>query len=153
LLKIQHASLQAHTSWRLVVCAWPAFTSAQEAAESEAVRALELKWSESYKLRKLDVLSSLLDDDSASTFEDGSIFGKLGLISYIAKPSERVEVAEMSDLKIRMHGQTAVFTGTYHERGESTGKPDDYHDRFTDVWMKVQGKWKLIASHYSIPAQ
>lgn len=136
-----------------ILCAWPVLARAQLAAEVEVVRALEVKWAEAYKLRKLDVLSSLLDDDCISTFEDGSTFGKLGVISYIAKPSERVELAEMSDLKIRMHGETAVVTGAYHERGESAGKPYEYHDRFTDVWMKVQGKWKLIASHYSIPAQ
>lgn len=134
-------------------CAWPALAHAQQPAEAENVRALELKWAESYKLRKLEVLSSLLDDDCVSTFEDGSILGKVGLISYIAKPSERVELADMSDLKIRMHGETAVVTGAYHERGESAGKAYEYHDRFTDVWMKVQGKWKLIASHYSVPSQ
>jgi ketosteroid isomerase-like protein len=136
-----------------ILCAWPVFIGAQQTAQSDAVRALELRWAEAYKLRKLDVLSSLLDDDCVSTFEDGSTLSKLGLISYIARPSERVEMAEVSDLKIRMHGQTAVVTGAYHERGESAGKPYDYRDRFTDVWIKVRGEWKLIASHYSIPAR
>jgi len=63
-----------------------------------------------------------------------------------------VEIAEMSDLKIRVHGDTAVVTGAYHERGESGGKRYDLHDRLTDVWMKIGGKWLLIASHYSVPA-
>ena len=58
----------------------------------------------------------------------------------------------MSDLKIRIHGNIAVVTGAYHERGESGGKTYDYHDRLTDVWMKIGGKWQLIASHYSLPA-
>lgn len=130
----------------------PAPVTAQEPADAATVRALELKWAEAYKLRQLEVLSSFLDDNCVSTFEDGSVFGKLGVISYIAKPSEHVEVADMSDLKIKIHGQTAIVTGAYHEQGVSEGKPYDYHDRFTDVWMKVGGKWKLIASHYSIPA-
>lgn len=136
-----------------VVAVWPALIQAQEAADVATVRALELKWTEAYKLRQLDLLSSLLDDNCVSTYEDGRVFGKLGVISYIAKPSEHVDSAEMSDLTIRLHGDTAIVTGAYHEQGVSEGKPYDYHDRFTDVWMKVRGNWKLVASHYSIPAQ
>jgi ketosteroid isomerase-like protein len=136
-----------------VVSAWPTPVNAQQASDVDTVRALELKWAEAYKLRQFDLLSSYLDEDCVSTFEDGSVFGKLGLISYIARPSVHVEVAEMSDLKIRMHGATAVVTGAYHEQGDTDGKRYDYHDRFTDVWMKVRGNWKLIASHYSIPSE
>jgi hypothetical protein len=51
-----------------------------------------------------------------------------------------------------MHGTTAVVTGAYHEKGTSKGKPYDYRDRFTDVWMNTNGTWQVIASHYSIPA-
>ena len=127
--------------------------NAQETADAATIRALEVKWTESYKLRQLDVLSTLIDDDYVITFEDGSILGKVGLLSFLAKPSERVENTEVSDVKIRVHNETAVVTGAYHERGTSAGKPYDYNDRFTDVWMKAQGKWKLIASHYSLPAQ
>jgi len=50
-----------------------------------------------------------------------------------------------------MHGNAAVVTGAYHEKGVSGGKPYDYHDRFTDVWMNINGKWQVIASHYSLP--
>src|SRR5690349_12435499 len=99
---------------------WPGLTEAQQDTGA-TVRALELKWAEAYKSRQFDLLSSFLDDDCVSTFEDGTVVGKLGLISYVAKPSEHVEVAEMSDLKVRMHGETAVVTGAYHEQGVSDG--------------------------------
>jgi ketosteroid isomerase-like protein len=61
-----------------------------------------------------------------------------------------VHVAELSDLKVRMHGDTAIVTGAYHEKGESNGKPYEYHGRLTDVWMKSGGKWQVVASHYSV---
>jgi ketosteroid isomerase-like protein len=50
-----------------------------------------------------------------------------------------------------MHGNTAVVTGAYHERGRSNGKPYEYRDRLTDVWMKIGNKWQVISSHYSVP--
>jgi len=120
--------------------------AAQEKSDAETVRSMELKWTESYKQRKVDILSTLLAEDFIITIEDGSTYGKTGYISHSADPSVNVEIADMADLKVRMHGNTAVVTGSYHERGESKGKPYEYHDRFTDVWMKANGKWHCIAS-------
>jgi ketosteroid isomerase-like protein len=127
--------------------------AAQETSDAAHIRSLELQWTESYKQRQVDILSSLLADDFVITIEDGSTYSKTGYISHSAEPSVHVEVAEMSDLKVRMHGNTAVITGAYHERGESNGKRYEYHDRFTDIWMKSGSKWQVVASHYSVPVK
>jgi len=136
----------------LVSQAIPLVAQDQSKAAAE-IRSLELKWTESYKQRQVAMLSSLLADDFVITIEDGSTYSKTGYISHSAEPSVHVEVAEMSDLKVRMHGDTAVVTGAYHERGESNGKRYEYHDRLTDVWMKSGGKWQVVASHYSVPVK
>jgi len=130
-------------------------SAAQENDKSEAayIRSMELKWTDSYRQRQVAMLASLLADDFVITIEDGSTYSKTGYISHSAEPGVHVEVAEMSDLKVRMHGNTAVVTGAYHERGDSNGKPYEYHDRLTDVWMKVGGKWQVVASHYSVPVK
>jgi ketosteroid isomerase-like protein len=124
---------------------------AQDKSDAAAVRALELKWTQSYKDRSIDILSSLLSEEFVITIEDGSVYSKAGYISHSADANVHVEVAELSDLKVRVHGDTAIVTGAYHERGESNGKRYEYHDRLTDVWMKVGAKWQVVASHYSVP--
>jgi ketosteroid isomerase-like protein len=126
---------------------------AQEKSDSATIRAMELKWTESYRQHSIDILSSLLAEDFVITVEDGNMYSKAGYISHTADSSVHVDVAEMSDLKIRMHGDTAIVTGAYHEKGVSAGKPYEYHDRLTDVWQKVGGKWQVIASHYSVPTK
>lgn len=125
--------------------------SAQDQSDAAAVRALELKWTQSYKQRNIDILSSLLADDFVITIEDGSVYSKAGYISHSADTSVHVDVAELSELKVRMHGDTAIVTGAYHEVGESNGRRYEYHDRLTDVWMKTGARWQVIASHYSVP--
>jgi ketosteroid isomerase-like protein len=135
-----------------LLCCLPLLSTAQQtSADGAKVLALEKKWTESYKQRDIGILSSLLAEDFIITIEDGSTFGKAGYISHSADSSVRVDVAELSDLKVRMHGNTAVVTGAYHERGSSKGKDYEYRDRLTDVWMKAGGKWQVIASHYSLP--
>lgn len=127
------------------------FVAAQERSDAAAIRSLELQWTDSYRQHKIDILSSLLADEFVITVEDGNVYSKAGYISHTADSKVHVQTAEMSDLKVRMHGDTAIVTGAYHEKGDSEGKPYEYHDRFTDVWMKATGKWHVAGSHYSVP--
>jgi ketosteroid isomerase-like protein len=139
----------------LILCLFTGLTiplAAQEKADTAtSIRKLEEKWTESYKKRQIDILSSLLAEDFVITVEDGNTYSKMGYITHSADPSVQVDVAELSDLKVRMHGNAAVVTGAYHEKGKSNGKPYEYRDRLTDVWMKVGNKWQVISSHYSVP--
>jgi ketosteroid isomerase-like protein len=152
---MQHESMRARIFSSLAFCLLTCFATgalAQEESDAASVRAMESKWVEAYKHRQIATLASLLANDFVITMEDGSTYGKVGFISYNAGALQ-VDLAEMSDLNIRMHGIIAIVTGTYHERGESHGKPYDYRDRFTDVWMKNSAGWQLIASHYSLPVK
>ncbi len=126
-------------------------TAQQKSPEEAKILALEKKWTEAYRLRDISILSSLLAENFVITVEDGSTFGKEGYISHTADSSVHVELAELSELRVRMHGNIAIVTGAYHEKGDSKGKRYEYRDRLTDVWMKMDGKWQVIASHYSVP--
>src|SRR6266436_6655996 len=144
-----YATLTAFLSL-FAYCSIP--SAAQDKNDSPvSIRKLEEKWTESYKKRQIDILSSLLSEDFVITVEDGNTYGKSGYITHSADPSVQVEVAELSDLRVRVRGDIAVVTGAYHERGTSHHKPYEYHDRLTDVWGKVGNTWEVIASHYSVP--
>ena len=137
----------------LVLCLLGCFAVrnlAQEKSDVASIRTLELKWVDAYKQRQIAAVAALLAEDYVITLEDGSTYGKVGFISYNAGPL-RVDIADLTEIKIHMHENIAVVTAGYHERGEFGGKSYDYHDRLTDVWMKIGGKWQLIASHYSVP--
>jgi len=141
----------ALTLCMLICAAGP--VQAQDKSDAATIRKLEEKWTESYKNRQIDMLSALLADDFVITVEDGNTYSKSGYITHTADSSVQVEVAEIKDLKVRLHDNVAVVTGAYHERGKSGGKPYEYHDRLTDVWMKFGNQWQVIASHYSVPVR
>ena len=95
-------------------------------------------------------MNDLLASDFIITVEDGRTFSKPGYIAQSGASTVHVQVSDMSDLQVRMHGNTAVVTGAYHEKGIDKGKGYEYRDRLTDVWMNYNGRWRLIASHYSL---
>ena len=126
---------------------------AQEPTDAAEIRSLELKMLDCYKHRQVEVFAAVLDEDFVITFEDGNTYSKTGYLSYSASSSTHVELADIPEMKIRMHGDTAVVTGVYHEKGVDSQRTYDYRDRFTDVWMKKSGKWRLVAAHYSVPTK
>lgn len=68
---------------------------AQVSPDATAIRGLEEKWADAYRARRVDVLSSLIADDYVITFEDGSVYSKVGLISENAQPNKHVDLAEI----------------------------------------------------------
>jgi len=119
---------------------------------SAKVLAIEAKWNDAYKIGDASTMESLLAEDLIITVEDGSTFSKTGYLAHTADSALKVQISDLSDLKVRMHGIVAVVTGAYHEKGTSKGKAYESRDRFTDVWMKTASGWQVIASHYCIPA-
>jgi ketosteroid isomerase-like protein len=129
----------------------PFFSTAQQKSDAGSkVLQLEAKWNDAYKQGDIAAFNSLLADEFIITVEDGRTFSKAGYIAQLGGGATLVDLSDMSDLKVRVHGNTAVVTGAYHEKGTTKGKPYEYHDRFTDVWSNIDGKWQLIASHYSM---
>jgi len=147
--------MKIKVSLLLIVClaAWAlSFAGPQSKRDSGAsqVLTLEKTWNEVYKRADIASMNSLLADDFIITVEDESTFIKPGYLAQSGASTVRVQVSDMSDLQVRMHGNTAVVTGAYHEKGIDKGKGYEYRDRLTDVWMNYNGKWRLIASHYSL---
>lgn len=138
-----------------VVCSLGVLALAQNKPDSTSAKltALENKWNEAYLKSDVAALNSMLTDDFIITVEDGSTYSKPGYIAHSKDSTVHVETAEISDVKIRMHGSVAVVTGAYHEKGTSKGKPYEYRDRYTDIWQNTGGNWQLIASQFAVPSK
>jgi ketosteroid isomerase-like protein len=138
----------------LLFAFWAFNPSAAQKADpaSSKISALEAKWNDAYKRNDAAGMESLLADDFIITVEDGTTFSKTGYLAHTADSELHVKISEMTDLRVRMHGNLAIVTAAYHEKGTSKGRPYESRDRFTDVWMKTNSGWQVIASHYSIPA-
>jgi len=53
---------------------------------------------------------------------------------------------ELSELKVHVYGDTAVAAGTSTVKGTYKGQDISGKYRFTDVWVKRNGKWHAVAS-------
>lgn len=77
---------------------------------------------------------------------DGSIMNKAEDIADTMKPGG-ADWVEMSNLGIRIEGNTAIVTGVNHVKGkDAKGVAFDRRIRFTDTWIKRDGQWQAWAT-------
>jgi ketosteroid isomerase-like protein len=62
----------------------------------------------------------------------------------------RIGVVQIDDVGVRVFGDAAVVTGRTHGRGEYSSAPYDVTIRFTDVFVRRDGRWQAVASHASL---
>ena len=53
------------------------------------------------------------------------------------------------EVRVRVYGNAAVQTGRSTMVGQDRGKAVPRENRFTRVWIMTDGRWQLVANHYS----
>ena len=126
----------------LVAVAGPAQISVAERAVSD----LEYQWAEAQRLGKADVVAPMLADTFTNTDIDGETYGKSRLLSNLK--GGKWDVNGISDVKVRVYGDTAVATGSWTGKGvDGDGTRIDRTERWTGTWVKTpKGDWQCVAS-------
>ncbi len=107
---------------------------------------LEHQWEKASKAGNADALAPMLADDFVTLDTDGSMRGKADTLARVKKAKWTTN--EIGDLKVIVHGDTAVVTGSWAGKGtDGAGKALDTRERWVDTWVKAAGgKWQCVAS-------
>ena len=109
----------------------------------------EKTWAAAYVAADVKMLEQLEADEWICTNAKGEVFGKADDIREVADGSFKATAFEMSDLKVQLHGDTAIVTGRQTEKATYKGEDVSAVHRITDVWRYRDGRWQAIASHLS----
>lgn len=117
--------------------------------DEQAVTAAEQQWLKSQQTNNAELLAPLLAEKVVETLPDGRVFAGKDAVLADAK-SSTWRSADYTDLKVTVFGHTAIATGTFVGKGkDATGKALDERVRFTDTWVKMDGKWLCVATQDS----
>ena len=110
-------------------------------ARKEILR-VEDRWREAQHQNDKDAYDQLLSADLTFIGTSGSFRDKTGFIAS-RKDSwiPRSETYKYSEMTVRFYGSAAIVTG----REATTGTGVAFQGRFTHVWAKRQGRWRLVA--------
>ena len=117
--------------------------------DEESLRAIDASWNSLRLEADVEGLERLLGDDWLLTHSDGRVQDKAGYLRELSGRSRVNQVIENQDVELRLHGDTAVVTGTSVQAGTRDGQPWNGRFRFTRTWIRRDGEWRMLASHSS----
>ena len=94
-------------------------------------------------------LDRLYADDFIGVGPSGTVRTKPQVIADFTSGTLKFQSITTDDIQVRVYGNTAVETGRSTMTGEDKGKTVPQDTRFTRVWVRQQGRWLLVANHYS----
>ena len=94
-------------------------------------------------------LDRIYADDFMGIGPSGTIRTKAQVISDFTSGDLKFQSITTDEVQVRVYENTAVETGLSTMVGQDKGKTVPRDTRFTRVWVKQQGRWRLVANHYS----
>jgi len=82
-------------------------------------------------------------DDYTSITGTGAVLTKSEMIQMRKSGDIKYSSIDVSDRKVRMHGNTAIFTATAEVKGTLKGNDISGSYRIGQVWVKQGGTWKI----------
>jgi hypothetical protein len=119
---------------------------ANPTAEGE-IKALELKMADLIVRADWDEYAKLLSSDYLHTRENGRVEQKDEALASLQDLKRKIIVMEMepADLAIRIYGDMAVSNAEFTMTVRDSGMVKPHLIRLTDVFVKRDGQWRLVA--------
>jgi uncharacterized protein (TIGR02246 family) len=95
-------------------------------------------------------LDLIYADDFIGVGPSGTVRTKKQVISDFTSGTLKFQSITTDEVQVRVYENTAVETGLSTMNGKDKGTAVPRNTRFTRVWVKQQGRWRLVANHYSI---
>jgi len=94
-------------------------------------------------------LDRIYADDFIGIGPSGTVRTKPQVLADFTSHDLSFQSITTDEVRIRVYGNTAVETGRTTTVGQDKGKVVPRDNRFTRVWVRRQGRWRLVANHYS----
>lgn len=123
--------------------------AAQEPAAEQQIQEASKVYEQALTQKNEPLLKSILADNFVLTTASGKVLTKKDMMLNLTKEGTKYDKFESSDVRISVLNEAAIETGKVHTVGIRGGKKIAETTRYTDFWVKIQGKWLLLAEHSS----
>jgi len=130
-------------------------THSQSSHEADAreLERLETVWNTAHERGDADALEALWADDLEVTVPRMPVFTRKDVVSVARSGHMTFLRYQTSDLHVRVYGDAAVVTGRLQRARLMKGQEVSDDWRFTKVYIREAGHWRVVAFHASEAAQ
>ncbi|HEY4257175.1 MAG TPA: nuclear transport factor 2 family protein [Candidatus Udaeobacter sp.] len=121
----------------------------QRSSVEQAIRKLDNERIQAQIHADATALDRMYANDFIGVGPSGTVRIKPQVISDFTSGKLKFQSITTDEVRVRVYENTAVETGLSTMIGQDKGKAVPRDTRFTRVWVKQQGRWRLVANHYS----
>jgi len=122
----------------------------QRSSVEQAIRQLDRERIQAQIGADAVALDRIYANDFIGVGPSGTVRTKAQVISDFTSGDLKFQSITTDEVQVRVYENTAVETGLSTMVGQDKGKAVPRDTRFTRVWVKQQGRWRLVANHYSL---
>ena len=111
----------------------------------DEIIALENRRIEAMIKQDTHALGEILADDLSYVHSTARVETKAEFIAALTSGKTRYQSIDREDVKVRQFGDTAVVTGLAKFHVNANGNDIKFQVRFTDVYAKRDGVWRMVA--------
>jgi ketosteroid isomerase-like protein len=119
--------------------------SARAQSDEEQLKKLETDRAAAVVKGDVATLEKQTSDDYTLINMNGQMSGKPQMVNAFKTGQTKHTSDELSDMKVRVYGNTAVITGKADVKGTLGGKDATGQIMFTRVYVKKGGQWQSVA--------
>ena len=122
---------------------------AQQPTAEQQIQEASKVYEQALTQKNEPLLKSILADNFILTTASGKVLNKKDMMLNLTKEGTKYDKFESSEVRISVLNDAAIETGKVQTVGIRAGKKIAETTRYTDFWIKIQGKWLLLAEHSS----
>jgi hypothetical protein len=138
------AALPAFSAQHVAIHPRPNFDSGEQETIREIVD-LERQAKEASLRRDADFSLRTLAEDYVAITPLGQVTTKQETVSVRRSGQLRYEAMNISDMVVRVYGDTAVVTARADVKGHQLGEDFSGLYRYTRVWIRRNGQWQTVS--------
>ena len=127
-------------------------TDSQQTSVEEVIKKLDDERIQAQIHADATALDRIYAADFIGVGPSGRVRTKPQVISDFTSGDLKFQSITTDEVQVRVYENTAVETGLSTMVGQDKGQTVPRDTRFTRVWVKQQGRWRLVANHYSSQA-
>ena len=131
----------------------PVAKPAATADEQQILKDRFREYTEALTKRDLAALDKIWAEGYTFTNGRGEFLTKKDRMENIKSGATQFDSISREDEEIRVFGDTAVVTGRVVLKVIYSGKESSGPYRFINVWVKMQGRWQIVANQITLIAQ
>jgi len=119
----------------------------------QALAKLALEYAEALTKRDVEALDKIWTPDYTFVNPRGELLNKAQRLANVESGATEFQTMSPQKERLLLHADFAVEVGRLDVRGEYSGQESSGEYRYTCAWVKIRGRWLMLANQITLIAK